>query len=342
MTTQDLRADTVFCIHLRSYGFFHSGRERLQNRVLKRVWGHIPGGTLYGAVAAALIRLDGIDDNAQPFEEGSGGYATLLQAVKAGEIRFTPLLPVGDGTSLKSAEAYSRQAARLQTALYADATGEVPTAQDRKLLHTTPHAPQNRDLEKIHSDQVFVLRTHRPLLDYYGFVFGTPDIKDLLKRAFRLFPLMPVGGRGKYSLVEAEIYDTAPLDDFRSDLQAWATQGDWLRLLTPLVLEDGLGATPLLGTGRTLDMPGLRRYRVWRTGYYYNAQEDTFTEIGLEPGNLEADGLLPGGQESEAVRAVPERSRVRIKAGDPVADWFIEGVGNPSWTYLGWGQVVIT
>lgn len=75
MENQRLQADTAFGVHLRSYGFFHSGRERLQTRVLKRVWEHIPGGTLYGAVAAALIRLEGLDE--APPGMGTGDYHTL-------------------------------------------------------------------------------------------------------------------------------------------------------------------------------------------------------------------------------------------------------------------------
>jgi hypothetical protein len=96
-------------------------------------------------------------------------------------------------------------------------------------------------------------------------------------------------------------------------------------------------------------MERLRRYRVWRTGRYYNAQEDNFDKpLGTEPEEVHKEiappedaVLLPGGRESAAVQAVPERSRFQVLPGDDVTSWFIEGVGNPSWTYLGWGQVVI-
>jgi hypothetical protein len=90
-------------------------------------------------------------------------------------------------------------------------------------------------------------------------------------------------------------------------------------------------------------MPGLRRYRVWRTGRYYDAQAGAFgAPRGVEVGAWEdEDAVQPGGRESDAVLAVPERSRFRLLAEDDPAAWFIGGVGNPSWTYLGWGQVVI-
>jgi CRISPR-associated Cas5-like protein len=104
--------DTAFVVRLRSFGFLHPGRERLRT-VLKRSWPFIPGSTLYGAVAAALIRLDGV--GAALPGEGEGGYHRLLRLI-AGElsrVRFTPLLPVGPDQTLESAEAYCRQAQAL-------------------------------------------------------------------------------------------------------------------------------------------------------------------------------------------------------------------------------------
>jgi hypothetical protein len=349
MANGQLDADAAFVVHLRSYAFFHSGRERLRVQVLKRVWEHIPGSTVYGALAAALIRLDGIEEDADPFEKGKGGYHDLVDAVKRQRVRFTPLLPVVDGPQLKSAEAYCAQALKLHAALYADEIPdgvEPPDKHERSILHTGPHAPLDRGTERIHGDQVFVLRTHRPMLDYYGFIFADEGLKPLLERAFRLFPLMPVGGRGKFSLVEAEIVDHQPLDSFRRELRDWRETADrvgWVRLLTPLVLRNGHPDDLLKGTGREMVMKGLRRYRVWRTGRYYDAQEDEFADPrGIERGEHEdEEAFLPGGRESDAVLAVPERSRFRLLDGDDVVDWFIDGVGNPSWTYLGWGQVVI-
>lgn len=338
MENQRLHADTAFIVQLRSYGFFHSGRERLQTQVLKRVWEHIPGGTLYGATAAALIRLDGLDPEAPP-GKGAGDYHALLDAVQAHRIRFTPLLPVAEGANLTSARAYCEQALRLHTALYAD--GEAtPGEHEHYLLHTTPHAPQNRHHEQIHEDQLFVLRTHRPLLDYYGFIFATAKEADLLRRAFRLFPFMPVGGRGKFSLVEAHLNDNQPLAEFKTDLTDWAAGRTWARLLTPQVLQ--AGDLEPAGEGREWITRGLRRYRVWRTGWYYAGRKDEFVQWGAgREDEQNPRDFLAGGQESDAVLALPERSRFTLKPDDDAARWFIEGLGNPGWAYLGWGQVVI-
>lgn len=345
----NLNANSVFVIHLCSYGFFHSGRERLRTQVLKRVWEHIPGSTLYGATAAALIRLDGIEENAEPFYSGSGGYHELIKAVKQQEVRFTPLLPVTSGKALTSAADYCTQALQLHAALYADELPKWRKAlrkSQRKILHSGPHAPLNRETERIHGDQVFVLRTHRPLLHYYGFIFARSDLKSVFERALRLFPLMPVGGRGKFSLVEARIEKHTAMKFFRDEFHQWLNtkkHTGWVRLLTPMVLNQGQPNELLTGTKRKMVMSGLRRYRVWRTGRYYDAQRETFSEaMGITMGAREkAGGHSPGGRESEAILAVPERSRFRQVSGDDVVDWFVTGVGNPSWTYLGWGQVVI-
>lgn len=348
MANRQFQANTAFVAHFRSYGFFHSGRERLRVQVLKRTWEHIPGSTVYGALATALIRLDGLDEGARPFESGPGGYHALLRAVKEGKIRFTPLLPVA-GTVARaedwSGQRYCEQAARLQAALYGDPAEKVGR-HETALFHTTPHAPLSRAAEQIHGDQLFALRTHRPLLDYYGFVFADAGLEPLLRRALRLLPFIPVGGKGKFSLVEGKLLDGQSLDKFQKELRQWAQQrsNGWVRLLTPMVLGDA-GVHPLLtGNGREMVMTGLRRYRVWRTGRYYDAAQDAFRRaMGTEPGEGEDPNapFLPGGLESEAARAVPERSRFRLLEGDDTARWFVEGVGNPSWTYLGWGQMVI-
>lgn len=347
MAIGQLQADTAFIVHLRSYGFFHSGRERLRVQVLKRTWEHIPGSTLYGAVAAALIRLDGLDEHADPFESGPGGYHALVRAVKERRIRFTPLLPVSEEVQEArewTAGRYCEQAMRLHAAVYADAKVESDR-HEQALFHTTPHAPLDRATEQIHGDQVFAIRAHRPFLDYYGFVFADAGVESLLRRALRLLPFIPVGGRGKFSLVEGKLLQRQHLDDFAEALREWAAgRGDWVRLLTPMVLGDGQAEGPLAGAGREVVMTGLRRYRVWRTGRYYDALQKAFgRSVGTEPGKCVAPDapFLPGGLESEAVRAVPERSRFRLLDRDDVACWFIAGVGNPSWTYLGWGQVVI-
>jgi hypothetical protein len=353
MAIRQFQADTAFVVHLRSYGFFHSGRERLRVQVLKRTWEHIPGSTLYGAVAAALIRLDGLlDESAEPFEDGPGDYHALLQAVKNQQVRFTPLLPVAEeveGARDWTGGRYCERAMRLHAAVYAD-TGatEVETGRcEEALFHTTPHAPLSRATEQIHSDQLFAIRTHRPLLDYYGFVFADAGLEELLRRALRLLPFIPFGGRGKFSLVEGRLLGSQSLDDFLEALREWARGRDqWIRLLTPMVLGDGQADGLLMGAGREVVMTGLRRYRVWRTGRYYDAQKDVFGKaMGVRPREeVDSAAFLAGGTESDAVLAVPERSRFRLlktEDEDDVARWFVEGVGNPSWTYLGWGQVVI-
>jgi hypothetical protein len=329
MSATKLNADRVFVVHLRSYGFVHVGRERLRTQVLKRTWEHIPGSTLYGAVAAALIRLldPAIDLNARDLTGKSGDYLELLNAVAAREIRFTPLLPAPQ--ALRSGEAYCRQAARLQT--------------DFSLFHTTPHAPLSRPTEQIHGDQLFAFRTHRPCLDYYGFIFGRAAHRRWLETAFGLFPILPFGGKGKFALIEASLQDDVALAEFRCDLQTWtARQGQWARLLTPLVLPaiDDVPEPLSQEAVAEVALTRFRRYRVWRTGRYFNGED--FDTLGTDLGYRDTEApALVGGLESAAMQAVPDGSRFRFKRSDDAVRWFIEGTGHPGWSYLGWGQVVI-
>lgn len=346
MGSNAMNADTVFVVHLRSYGFFHSGRERLQVQVLKRTWEHIPGATLYGAIAAALIRLldPGLDLNANLSdpEHSTGSYFELLRAVQAGEIRFTPLLP--SLSPLKSGGDYCGQAMRLLNAVYGEGDAQ-PAPTDLALFHTTPHAPLNRDTEKIHGDQLFAIRTLRAQLDYYGFIFGKAAQRAWLEKALALLPVIPFGGKGKFSLVEASLLDQVTLNDFRTDMEKWAGAKErtgWVYLLTPLVLPASGATDPLSSSAvQEVVMRRFQRYRVWRTGRYFNGVgfDDP---VGVELGFGSDDApFLAGGVESVAVQAAPEHTRFRLKNSADAALWFVEGTGHPGWSYLGWGQVVI-
>jgi hypothetical protein len=346
MTSNVFDADRVLLVHLRSYGFFHSGRERLVVQVLKRTWEHIPGGTVYGALAAALLRLEPVNLAAESLDidNGQGGYFDLLRAVRAGQIRFTPLLPAA--SPLTSGQAYCQQAMRLARPGPLTDEGETRAARlASQLYHTSPHAPLARATEQIYGDQLFALRTHQPQLDYYGFIFTRAEHCPWLEKGLSYFPCMPFGGRGKFSLVEAAVVGEQPLDDFSRALQAWAEErGGWVRLLTPLVLPRTGIAEPLAnGVVEEIIMTGLQRYRVWRTGIYFNGQEfDQPVGVGPYYGGDDAP-LQAGGAESVAVQAVPERSRFRLPQNDlaSAVRWFIQGAGHLGWRYLGWGQVVI-
>jgi len=351
--------DTVLTVRLRSYGFFHSGRERLRVRVVKRCWEFIPGSTLYGAIGAALIRLDGLDP-AEPVPlQGEGGYHRLLRAVAAGQIRFTPLLPdTGDKASaIRTAEEYCHRAFMLQSALYGDLLPEglkqkvqAKLQELRGLMQTTPHAPLNRYTLQVHESDLYATAVHRQRQDYTGFVFtGAPDLPDLLRPALRYLPLLPFGGKGKFACVEAEIEGKpGNLGVFQADLEEYLAKlgSDGpieARLLTPLALQGGEDSV-LIEKAAEMHFARLRRYRAWRTGHYY-APGDPKAVEGFIPVGLDRTSGGPGGTESSPVLGVPEGSRFRFPATDEVrqqlARAFIEGDGNPGWTYLGWGQVVM-
>jgi hypothetical protein len=332
--------DTVFAVRVRSYGFLHPGRERLRT-VLKQSWPFVPGSTLYGAVATALIRLDGVGDG--PPSQGQGGYQRLLQLIagQQSQVRFTPLLPMNEGTEITSAAAYCQ----LAREVYEQVEGRRPNTPP--LFFTTPHAPLSRDTLQIHGDQLYAFSNHRADLAYAGFVFAPATWENDLRRALRLLPLLPFGGKGKFSMAEGEVAGRLPLDRFRADLRATVQATPEVWLLTPMILQAGAPNWLLEGATAVTHLPRLRRYRSWRTGAYYDFIRGEFDEFGIGPGEGEDDSQygLPSGAESRAATGVPERSRFVLPAqpdlADKVTEAFIRGVGHPNWTYLGWGQVVV-
>ena len=352
--------DTVLTVRLRSYGFFHSGRERLRVRVVKRCWEFIPGSTLYGAIGAALIRLDGRDPAKPVPLQGDGGYQKLVQAVAQKQIRFTPLLPdlgTEKEPDIHTAEDFCRTGMMLQSALYGDPTpkGLEPLPEQlrelRALMQTTPHAPLNRHTLQIHESDLYATAVHRQEQLYTGFIFvGAPHLPDLLRPALRYLPLLPFGGKGKFTSVEAVAKGKeGNLSDFCAQLEAYiaglgADGQIEARLLTPLALQGGDDSL-LLTMAEEMNFARLRRYRAWRKGHYYapgnRKAENDFVTVGLD---RESGG--PGGTESSPVLGVPERSRFHFPADkqglpEQLSRIFIEGDGNPGWTYLGWGQVVM-
>jgi hypothetical protein len=161
---------------------------------------------------------------------------------------------------------------------------------------------------------------------------------DLLRRALRLLPFLPFGGKGKFGLAEGELVG-APIsvETFKADLlkELDNKKSEMLRvwLLTPLPLQDGQ-FPHLLSVAEELNISRLRRYRVWREGHYYNP---------ATPGEFDEMSPAEGGQESQPVLGVPEGSVFQLPTDRKaeVVRAFVEGEGNPAWTYLGWGQVVI-
>jgi hypothetical protein len=324
--------DTVYTIHIRSFGHLHPGRERLRVQVLKRAWPHIPGSTLYGALAAALIRLDGVHPM-NPLE-GDGGFAHLLQFVVNQQIRFAPCL--ASPAPILSAAAYCR-------------TALLPRAEQPPLFQTSPHAPTARRSERIYEDQLFAYSNHRPVVDYYGFVFAPAAAEPLLRRALRLLPMIPVGGKGKYSLVQGKIFQQAPRDQFEAafENELRHTSTPWVELLTPLLLQSGQDGWLLTQATESI-IQRLRRYQIWQSGWVYDWRpEAELRHVGDTgyPGERDDLAVYPGGQESQALQGIPEGSRFRLPASSrlpgEIAHYFIEGVGHPGWGYLGWGQLVV-
>lgn len=313
--------DRLHIIHLRSYGFLHPGRERWKTRVIKGSWDVIPGSTLYGALAAALIKLDCSDPTAEVCG-GACGYHRLLEQIKR---------PLTDGVRLRFSPLISADEEIRTAGAYCLAGGKV--LKQRSFL-TTPHAPIDRNQMSIHGDLLYGVRSHPPFRDYYGFIAVASEQGDLtgeIRRALRLLPFLPFGGRGKFAQVEGELVDSMAREQFLVDLAPETPRAVEAVFLTPMILRDG-GSSPLLAQAEVVALGRLRRYRVWRQGWY--PIEGEFKRYEPTPGP-EGEGC-----QSLAFPGIREGSRLRLSS-QGLRNAIIDGVGHPEWTCFGWGQVII-
>jgi hypothetical protein len=314
----------IAVIHLTSYGFLHPGRERFK-RVTKEAWPCIPGSTLYGAVAAALIRLDcqreqaSLDNCNQCLasKQTQCGYLALLTEVKEKRLRFSPLVVSAfkPKQGCYTATAYSREAAQAATR-----------------LGICPRAPLGRETATIYKERLHGLVAHQPFQHYRGFVRTTAEFLPQLQRALRVLPFFPCGGgRGKFTQVEAQIvYKFTNESDFCPP-QAVTRLG----LLTPAILTSGSRSLGNIGGSSKYDLENfrLRRYTFWRTGLYWEEGDKTqFKDYG---------GPTIQAHLTQARLGLAEETVLHLSEPQPdaIQRLFLEGLGAPDYTYLGWGQV---
>lgn len=317
----------VYIVHLRSYGHLHPGKERWRN-VIKRCWNFVPGSALYGAVCSALIRLTciGVADaqrcshSLEARNQGeepicfSCDYLTLLELVAGGQIRFSPLVP--SESAIETALGYCRAAAKCLRAT-------------RKGVE--PHLAVDRQSGTVHGELLYGIQAHELLSHYYGFILAPAQLEGVLQRALRVFPAQPFGGKGKFALVEAEMHRVAE-DEFLAELrQSIVNKELWLELLTPIACLPG---EAMFENWESIRLSSLRRYRVWRTGLYLGAWED--------PPTWKTYGLGTDDEQSEPFLGMAEGASFKVRAGSETKaiNDFLHGVGDPRWTYLGWGQVI--
>lgn len=330
--------ERALLVDVTTYGFLHAGVEPLRREVLKRTWPLLPGWTLFGALQAALIRLDG---------PGGAGPTALLDALVGGRLRFTPLVPDQGGT-VRDAYTYCRQAARLLAA----ESGQGQTAPQLR-YQTTPHAPIARRHGQIQGSLLYAVECHGAEQRYRGWVFCDDEGENALRRGLALLPFLPFGGKGKFTAAEAMIAEdattgrTALEGALAAAIAAYCPQEIVIRFVAPVVVQ---GVEPgLLGEARSLSPRPPRRYRVWRTGVYpdavsdggrrtYGVQADATLELAWQEGQ----GYLVG-QTSESVVALPEGSTF-VFDGDKapaVAAAFVRGLGRRDWASTGWGQFFV-
>ncbi|MBW2086920.1 MAG: hypothetical protein JRI54_12970 [Deltaproteobacteria bacterium] len=316
--------NVIAIIHLTSYGFLHPGRERFK-RVTKEAWPLIPGSTLYGAVAAALIRLDcqmeraSLEACTQCQAKGriDCGYLALLTEVREKRLRFSPLVVSAfkPDQGFYTAADYSREA-----------------VQAAARLGICPRAPLGRETATIYKERLHGLVAHQPLQHYRGVVRTTAGFLPQLQRALRVLPFFPCGGgRGKFTQTEAQI------------VQKFANESDFcpprritrLGLLTPAILPPDCRSLGSIGGSDKYDLENfrLRRYTFWRTGLYWE-EGDTNMFKGYGGPTLQA-------HLTQARLGLAEETVLHLSEAQPQAiqRLFLDGLGAADYTYLGWGQV---
>ena len=315
-------------IEVKTYGFLHIGIEPLRREVLKRTWPYLSGGTLFGAIQAALIRLDG------PAGKGPSALLDALCTEEHNEqtLRFMPLLPDNSGT-IVDGWSYCRQAQRLAELAHGNARAKI---QDPG-YQTTPHAPLNRRNAQIHGSMLYAVECHQPEQRYRGWIICNEMLTEHIRRGLAMLPLLPFGGKGKFTCAEATICEKEPprLTVWKQDFvsaakkaqQADDIESDTLNveLLSPLVYQAAeLG---ILQKATVWRPKSPRRYRVWRTGVYPNLTSDQGDGRRSYARTLEDEvEALPAiawpgrgksgfalGQTSEAVPALPDGSRFEFK-----------------------------
>jgi hypothetical protein len=326
--------ERALLVQVTSYGFLHAGMAPLRREVLKRAWSYLPGSTLYGALRAGLIRLEG--------PTGPGPKA-MLEALAAGQLRFTPLLPDNAG-AVTDAVGYCRQAQVL-------AAAEAGRTRDRLFRYQTrPHAPLSRQYGQIEGSLLYAVESHEPEQRYRGYIFCLTGLEPVLERAMGLLPFLPLGGKGKYTAAEMEVLAGQPRQVVENDLAAILSQPEiTIELLSPMVVE-GEGGDIMRHALRFYPKP-LRRYKVWRTGTYPDHKQDghmhhygdsvTATEAAIAW--LPSEGYVDGAV-SQSVAAWPDGSRFVFAStqAPALAAAFVAGLGRRDWAGLGWGQFFVT
>lgn len=330
--------DRALLVDVTTYGFLHAGVEPLRREMLKHTWPLLPGWTLFGALQAALIRLEG---------PAGAGPAAMLDALVGERLRFTPLMP-DQGRSVSDACTYCRLAAHLLAA----ESGHGPAGAPNLRYQTPSFAPIARRDGQL-QDSLYAVECHGTEQHYRGWIFCDDSTEPALRRALGLLPFLPFGGKGKFTAAEAWVAEDATTDlvTFKQALAgvmaARCPQEIVIRFASPVVVH---GAEPgLLGEARSLSPRPPRRYRVWRTGAYPDITSGegwrvygTKAEGAFELAWQEGEGYLAG-QASESVIALPEGSTFVFgpdKAG-ALASAFVRGLGRRDWSSTGWGQFFV-
>jgi hypothetical protein len=253
-------------------------------------------------------------------------------------LRFTPLLP-DTLQQIESASSYCRQAQRLTASEAGLLRGEPPVLR----YQTTPHAPLSRRQEQIEGSLLFAVEGHQLQQRYRGWIFCETALMQPLLQAIGMLPLLPLGGKGKFTSAEAHVVQTTMSKVLQADLVGnlpAAGQPMTIELLTPMIFQ-AAGWRQLTPPER-VQVKSPRRYRAWRTGLYPNATTGGRQEYGIQP---DATQPFRVGQASAPAAGWPEGSRFGYTCdatrAAQIAEAFVTGAGRADWACLGWGQLFV-
>jgi hypothetical protein len=328
----------VAVVALRTYAPLHVGSERWK-RVTKDGWRLIPGWTLYGAVAHALMKLTCTERHAGGITcerciaepHTACGYARLLTRTmreSKERIRFSPLVVSsfrGDG-SRYDALAYSHDAVSCQPA-----------------TTVLPRAPLDRQSGAVFGERLHGAHAHAPFQEYRGFIYVDAGFVETLQKALQCLSLFPFGGaRGKFCQVEAGVEHLCSPHDFLPRK---------VRLRVPLITPAIMSPERL----RKMDLESIssfamKRYRTWRTGFYREGGRP----VAFGVRDTEPSGVSEAIESEREDSALPVRPHVtagalglaegcvlqfRPGSEDTIKRLFLRGLGSGDHAYLGWGQL---
>ncbi len=323
----------IFPVKLTSYGELHPGRERSE-QLDKRCWNLIQGSTLYGAISKFFIDFCPVEGSTfsycNPDKAEQPGckncpYRQMLTYIKDSKFKISPLIPV------------MKQVNEINAEVYCSAWHEWKKEMS---FYKTTHSPINRESSTAHEGRIYNIERHPSVLEYIGFILVPSDDSNLteeLKKAISSLSFNPFGGKGKFAFVDGMTFDPVETSEFLKGL----TPLKPMEIITPVV-HGGTDNCSYNEVSNNIDKytlgssygTDLTLMRIWRKGLYPEEKD----------GEIKFDEPEEVGSESRPLSCIPEGGIFEFNTDkinkDKIDEYFLRGIGNSCYTYLGYGQVV--